>query len=62
MVVKLSDHPEMLVGAFSNLRKMQVKPTRKAILSKKEPESPREIMDGNYILKRDEEELVEERK
>ncbi len=58
----LSDSPEVLAGAFSNLRRMQTKPTRKALLSRSSPRAPREIMNDEFILEReeDEEELVED--
>lgn len=56
---RLSEHPEILAGAFSNLRRLQVKPTRRAILSREEPDSPRDIMEEDYILERDQEDLGE---
>ena len=56
---RLSEHPEILAGAFSNLRRLQVKPSRRAILSREEPKGPREIMEEPYILEREEEDLGE---
>ena len=49
----LSDSPEVLAGAFSNLRRMQTKPTQKAIISRTPPRSAREIMDDQFILERE---------
>ena len=46
----LSESPEILGGAFSNLRRLQIKPTRRAVLSREEPDIPREIMEDDYIL------------
>lgn len=56
---RLSEHPEILAGAFSNLRRLQVKPTRRAILSREEPKGPREIMEEEYILEREDQDLGE---
>lgn len=56
---RLSEHPEILAGAFSNLRRLQVKPTRRAILSREEPKGPREIMEEEYILERDDQDVGE---
>lgn len=56
----LSGSPEVVAGAFSNLRRMQTKPTQKAILSRKPPRAPREIMEDDFILEREEDELEEE--
>ncbi len=62
MAKVLSESPEVLAGAFSNLRRMQTKPTQKAIISRTPPRPAREIMDDQFVLERDEpdeEELAE---
>lgn len=46
----LSNDPNIILGAYSRLRKQIIKPSSRAVVSKNSPPSARELMDGEFDL------------
>lgn len=46
----LSNDPNIILGAYSRLRKQIIKPSSRAVVSKDSPPSARELMDGEFDL------------